>query len=166
MLADRLIAYLLPLVAAACTLLLLTLAWQDLRHRRLPNKWVAALGALYLLASPALASPLLPHLLVGLVTLLFAMVLTARGLMGGGDAKLICVLMLWAGPEGALATLFWITQFGLLLALLGFAAQKGLRRGTPRWLRQPLRCLTAKRGLPYGVALACGGLIAIASQLN
>jgi prepilin peptidase CpaA len=166
MIETRIGASLLVLASLASCLILLALARQDLRQRRLPNKQVAAVGVLYLLAAPGMASPLLPHLALGLFTLLLSMLLTARGVLGGGDAKLAVVILTWAGPRAVFPTLFWITQAGLLLALLGLLAQKWLQHQPPRWTRSSLRCLTAKRGVPYGVALACGGIFAIATQLN
>lgn len=166
MIISRLTAGLLLLSSLGGCLILLMLARQDLRQRRLPNQLVAALGFLFLLATPGMSTPFLPHLAIGFFTLLVAAVLLARGVMGGGDAKLIAVIMTWAGPGVALGTLFWTSQAGLILAVLSLLAKKWLQHQPPHWLRGILRNLTAKRGVPYGVALACGGLFAIATQLN
>lgn len=151
--------------AGASSLLLLVLAWHDLRRRRLPNRLVAAVAVFYLL--PALLAPttLITHLAVGLLALLLGMLLVAARVMGAGDAKLLAAILCWAGPAQWWQPLLVTSQMGLLLALLGLAARWGLQHRIPRGFRPVLRCLTVARGVPYGVALAAGGLIAIAGQL-
>jgi len=154
------------LVACCCCLTLAALAWHDLRRRRLPNRLVAVLGALYLVFALFAHDALLPHLATGAVTLLIAMILTARGYMGGGDAKLLTVVLCWSGTSLLLPTLLFITQAGLIVGLAGWLARK-LRQTRPRLRRMTLlRCLTAERGVPYGVALAIGGAFAILVQIN
>lgn len=151
--------------AGTSSLLLLALAWHDLRRRRLPNRLVAAVAVCYLLPALLTPSTLLPHLAVGLLALLSGMFLVAARVMGAGDAKLLGAILCWAGPAQWWQPLLVTSQIGLLLALFGLAARWGLQHRTPRCLRPILRCFTVARGVPYGVALAAGGLIAIAGQL-
>jgi prepilin peptidase CpaA len=152
------------LAAMGAGMILCRLAWHDLRRRRLPNALVLAFGLLYLLF--ALGHPLgvLSHIAVGFGCLLLGMLLTFCGVMGGGDAKLIGALMLWAGPGYWLQALLITTQTGLFLALLGLAARALLHRNPQSRARKVYRCLTVSRGVPYGVALAVAGAYTIVVQ--
>ncbi len=157
--------YLISIFAVSCTLVvLLLLAWHDLRRRRLPNALVAVAGGCYFLSALERPGAIALHLAVGLAFMMAGLLLTARGVMGGGDTKLIGVVMCWAGPEHCLPTLVIVTQAGLALALLGIAARALLLHYPCNPARPVLRCLTVARGVPYGVALALGGLSAIAAQ--
>lgn len=146
----------------AAALLLLALARHDLRCRRLPNRLVAGFALLYLPVSIALSAPLLPHLWVGLLALLIGMLLTAAGTIGAGDAKLAAAILWWAGPAQWWMVLVIASQAGLLVGLLGLGAKALRRRPHPAWARSALRWLSVERGVPYGVALAAGGLAQLA----
>lgn len=154
-------------IVFACVgaLALLILAWHDLRRRRLPNQLVALVAASYLLFSLATPSNLLPHLATALLALLAGFALTALRVIGGGDAKLFAALAFWAGPMQWWIPLVIASQVGLLLVLLGLIARWALRRAPPHGFRPVLRCLTISRGVPYGIALAVGGWVAIICQL-
>lgn len=157
--------HLISLVAALGTsAVLLFLAWHDLRRRQLPNRLVAIAGAGYFLFALERPAGIVLHVAVGLGFMTLGLLLTARGVMGGGDTKLIGVVMCWAGPERCLPALVIVTQAGLVLALLGLAARALLQHNPHRRTRPMLRCLTVARGVPYGVALALGGLAVIAAQ--
>lgn len=157
--------YLISLVAASsASAVLFLLAWHDLRRRQLPNKLVAIAGVCYFLFALERPADIALHVVVGLAFVMLGLLLTARGVMGGGDAKLIGVVMCWAGPEQCLSALVIITQAGLALALLGLGARALLQRKPNCRARPILRCLTTARGVPYGVALALGGLSIIVAQ--
>lgn len=147
-------------LTACCVLAML--AWSDLRARRLPNLAVAAFAALYFVAAacsrdadPALAA----HTLSGVVALFAAAVLFRFGLVGGGDAKLAAAVFLWAGPSYAASVFFIISVSGLMLGLTVFAVGRVAVHHT--WARPRLDWLAPVRGVPYGVALATGGLVAV-----
>jgi prepilin peptidase CpaA len=157
------------LLAGFVTLLLLA-AVEDVRRRRLPNLVTGALAALFL--PYALSAPDGPDvsaaLALGGLTFLAGWALFARGLVGGGDVKLMAAVALWAGTEqilsfllvtslagGALAllTLVW-RQWGLLIcASLGGL---GLGRLAPAHAHAPAQ---GPETLPYGLAIAAGGLV-------
>lgn len=143
------------------------LAWSDLRHRRLPNKLVALyalLCPLALLASQAEPGQWMQHGLIGLLGFLLFLLLFALGGMGGGDVKLGAAVFAWAGTQSLWPALFVIGITGLLLAVLGLLADALCKRYPPSpksWRRGLARALSAKRGVPYGVALAAGGLAAL-----
>ncbi len=98
------------------------------------------------------------HLLVAALAfvLLFAMYFV--GAMGGGDVKLGSVVFLWAGPALALQVLVIIAWLGGIIAALGWLFdRKSLQKVTLRPWRIVSYGLSAKRGVPYGVALCAGG---------
>jgi prepilin peptidase CpaA len=159
-------ADLYALTAYCSDVTLVTLAWQDLRRRRLANLLVAAVAALYFMSALFRPEGFSTHLVLGVGMLLIGMLLTACRVMGGGDAKLFAAITCWAGPSHLWLTLLVTSQAGLALALLGLASRWYLRRESSRWARPALRCMTADRGVPYGVALALGGICAIAAQIH
>jgi len=180
----------LPLAGLVALLALAALI--DFRERRIPN-WltggVAALYPLYVLVSP-MPIVWLGALAVAAAVFLFGFVLFARQKIGGGDVKLIAAVTLWAGLDhlalfalvtslagGGLALVgLWYQRWqGLIdahLAALGWKlAPVGRARhaedaasGTGDGIastsvdRQPIT-------LPYGIAIAAGGL-AVVAQLT
>jgi prepilin peptidase CpaA len=67
------------------------------------------------------------------------------GMMGGGDVKLAAALALWFPPVGTIKFLVWMSLAGGLLTLGILAWHRARRReGRPQ--------------IPYGVAIAVGGL--------
>jgi prepilin peptidase CpaA len=163
-------------VFASFLSLLIAGALTDLSERRIPNCVTAAVVLLYplhVLASPA-PVPWLPAL--GVAALVFAIGFTvfACGWIGGGDVKLIAAVSLWAGQEHivlfmiatslaggvlALAALSWqrllLGPLGLHLEALGlFGGRPAGGGGEP----------AAPATLPYGVAIAAGGIL-VALQL-
>ena len=104
------------------------------------------------------AADVLSHLAAGCVVLVAAFSLFARGIIGGGDAKLAAATALWLGFDHLLPYL-------LYASLLGGALSVGLI-----WFRMaPLPDLLARHdwaqrlhgkdaGVPYGIALAAAAL--------
>jgi prepilin peptidase CpaA len=184
----------LPLYAcfAALMTLLFLAAITDLRERRIPN-WlnagVAALYPVYLLLSPvpvAWPGALAVSLLVGLLGVL----LFARDLIGGGDVKLITAISLWAGVDNfalfALVTTLtggvvgcaslWYWRWGPLidahLAGFGLAVSGGRGAAPPPATEQPepgapaTTAVPAPATLPYGIAIAAGGVAVIVELMK
>lgn len=82
-------------------------------------------------------------------TLIIGMFLFSRGWIGGGDAKLYAATSLWFPASGAVAMLFLTTISGAVLAGLFIIARLlGLRKNVPK----------QDRRIPYGVAIATGGI--------
>lgn len=101
------------------------------------------------------------HLLAGVAVLAVTFVLFALGGMGGGDAKLIAATTVWFGFGFGLMNYLLISAVAggfLTLALLIFRNSGiGLVAGT----FTPLRYIAdQKAGIPYGIALGFGGLVA------
>jgi prepilin peptidase CpaA len=104
------------------------------------------------------AADVLSHLAAGCVVLVAAFSLFARGIVGGGDAKLAAATTLWLGFDHLLPYL-------LYASLLGGALSVGLiwfrMAPLPDWLARHdwVRRLHGKdAGVPYGIALAAAAL--------
>lgn len=154
------------LVLLAGAALLLRLSLEDLRCRRLPNRLIAGYGALCplaLLLSGASWAQWLQHGVVALAGFLIFLALFVARAMGGGDVKLGAAVMAWTGVQNLTLVLLVISLTGLALAMAGLLLNmRCLRRSFARgWRRQLRRALLVQRGVPYGVALAAGGLSAM-----
>lgn len=142
---------LLVLLAA----LLLFAAAGDLRSRRIPN-WLTITIALF--AIPlwlAQDLPLWPDValrigVAGGLFMLFALLFNA-GMMGGGDVKLIAAVALWLTPIAIFHLLVIMALAGGVLTIVMLVRAKVRRSGTPE--------------VPYGVAIAIGGMWMIAEPI-
>lgn len=137
------------------TITLIIAAISDLRAFRIPNILPAILILLFCLKQIMDSSTAVPweniaHFGVALV---IGMLLFSRGWVGGGDAKLYAAVALWFAANGVVALLFFTTISGALLAFLFIIARlTGLRKNVPK----------QDRRIPYGVAIAAGGIITAA----
>jgi len=137
----------------------------DLRHYRIPNSLILILIAAYPFF--ALTQPSDAHVgwSLGIAGLFFliGLGLFALNIMGGGDVKMICAVALWVGPLG-------VVDFVSAMALVGagmslFMVLTPLRTSTAQlcatlgWHTAQDKIMTDK--LPYGVAIAAGGLNAL-----
>ena len=130
-------------------LLLLAASCSDLRSRSIPNGLNLAIA---LLAVPfwwASGLPLWPDaaLQIGVALLVFAAfaLAFAAGAMGGGDVKLVGAVALWLPWQAVLALLVIMSIAGGVLTLV-LAIRHRLARREERL------------EIPYGVAIAFGGL--------
>lgn len=153
---------LFALITAGC---LCVLGWFDLRARLLPNKWVLAyalllLPALWLGGQSAIQG--LAHLGVGVVAFVVLLLFFILNAMGGGDVKLGAAVFMWAGVGDWLPALLITAWLGGLIAVAGWLLDRPLIEGI-RWAPvAALRCaLSARRGVPYGVALVAAGLFVL-----
>ena len=90
-------------------------------------------------------------------------VLFATGKLGGGDVKLFAATSLWFDLPGALTMLICVLLAGGVLALLVLALRMF---GWSEAARDRVPMLKAGSGIPYGVAIAAGSLIAVAVLRN
>lgn len=86
--------------------------------------------------------------------------LFASGKFGGGDVKLFAVTGLWFDLQGGLLMLASVLLAGGVLALLILALRTFVDWGESARSRVPM--LSTGAGVPYGVAIAAGALIATA----
>ena len=134
---------------AVLPLLLLAACWFDLRTRTIPNELTLAVALLALPFWWASGLSLWPDValqlgiaagMVGLSAFAFAI-----GAMGGGDVKLIGALALWLPWQAMLLVLVIMSIAGGALTLAMLIRHRLAKRETPL-------------EIPYGVAIAFGGL--------
>ncbi len=98
------------------------------------------------------------HVAAGFSMLVVGIFMFSRGWLGGGDAKLLAAAALWLGFERLLEYLLYVSLAGGLLA---FAILFYRSMAPPLCLiRQDwaMRLHAKTGGIPYGIALAVGGL--------
>jgi prepilin peptidase CpaA len=132
----------------------------DVVERRLPN-WLAAITLLaglitmLVMGGPQLAASALLHAALALIG---GMLFFAAGMIGGGDAKFYAAVASWFALRDGLYLLVSVTLGGLVLLVL-WALLWRRRRGAADQVADrddPF----AK--LPYGVAIALGGVASFA----
>jgi prepilin peptidase CpaA len=160
---PQLIADAAALVALAA---LAAAALGDIASRRIPNP-VVAVVALAGLSRQLLAGAPVPALAAAACVLLAAALLWLRGLIGGGDVKLLAASSLLVPaalvPAFLLATA--LAGGGLAALQLGLRGRIRLPARTSGLAGRVLRCEAwrIRRGapLPYGVAIAAGAAFAL-----
>ncbi len=135
-------------------------AISDLRAFRIANRTPLLLLAAFVPAGLAggLSWPAwLGHAGAGLVLFVLGAFLFARGVWGGGDAKLLPAVGVWVGVLGMPRFLLVMALAGGVLAVLALVAQRvKLAPGGP--VRAWGERLAAAGHVPYGVAIAAGGI--------
>jgi prepilin peptidase CpaA len=136
-------------------------AANDLFTMKIPNKISLALVGGFFAVALLTRMPLETfgmNLAIGFAVLSVTFVLFSLNLLGGGDAKLIAAGSVWIGANHIVEYLVFVAIFGgvLSLVILGyrnwFPAQ---RLALPGWA---LRLHVRKGPIPYGIAVAAGGL--------
>jgi prepilin peptidase CpaA len=139
---------------------LLDAALSDLRRFRIPNRapllLVAGFVPAALVAGFAWQDWLI-HLGVGLAFFVIGALLFARGVWGGGDAKLLPAATLWLGLGGLPRFLIIMALTGGLLAVLALLSRRVVL-GPAGAVRAWGQRLAESGHVPYGVAIAAGGL--------
>lgn len=140
------------------------LAWaavSDLLTLTIPNRVSLGIVTIYpawVLASWPAVDPLM-GLICGLGALVIGFALFALNVMGGGDAKLLAAICLWAGLDHLLPVLLTTAVAGGILAIivLGYLT---LRSREFMVINHVLaNCQSsARKPIPYGIAIALGGV--------
>lgn len=139
---------------------LLDAAVSDLRAFRIANRSPLLLLAAFVPAAVAAGfgwQDWLNHLGAGLALLVIGVVLFARGVWGGGDAKLLPAVAVWTGLAGLPRFLIVMALVGGVLAVLALLARR-LPLGPSGAVRAWGERLAASGHVPYGVAIAAGGI--------
>jgi prepilin peptidase CpaA len=100
------------------------------------------------------------HLLVGAGVLALTFGMFSVGWIGGGDAKLAAAVTLWMGPSMSLAFLVYAALIGGVLASIFIGFRKlplPVFAAREDWIQ---RLHAPENGVPYGIALAGGALMA------
>ena len=150
-------------------------AYRDIRTRRIPNALALAIGALGLariiLAGDTGAA--VCTLAAGAAVFAAGFLLFWRGLIGGGDVKLLTASALLVGYRDLFGFLFVMSLCGALVALAVIAADRlgpafdklGLRSIPRRAPMPPAPPGTpARLSLPYGVAIAAAAVLILLVQ--
>lgn len=148
------------IVLLLAALTMLVAAGWDAAKFRIPNLsclTILVLFPLYVLSSPT-PLPWGNHIVVFAIILAVGYVLYLKKLAGAGDIKLIAAISLWAGPS------FWgeflfITAFSGGVLSLGIGALTLLKA---RLAKDGDKPVLANTPIPYGVAIAVGGLCTLA----
>ena len=153
-----------PVWLAGFSALMIAAAFIDLHRLIIPNPLIGGLCVLWLLDLETSAQPASNVLAtIGCAAAVFAggAVLFSRGLIGGGDVKLLAVASLWAGADAVPPLLVITALIGGLLALF-LLTPLGARLAARRTAAAPNGDGTAAHQppVPYGVAIAAAALIA------
>lgn len=142
------------MITVLCVVAICLFFWAavtDIAARRIPNRIVLAVASLGVMR---VAHDVLSGGSLGAAASDFAMAFAALAcgatlhhlrLLGGGDVKLLAAGVLWLGSGGSLAFIIQVAVAGGVLAA-GFLVLIAIRRGQSR------------PSLPYGVAIAFGGI--------
>ncbi len=130
----------------------------DILKFRIPNAIVVALPILFVVAAVFAPGTVdwLGHLGAGAIVLVCAALLFHFNLMGGGDAKLLASLAIWAGFDRLLPFLIAVSILGGVLALVLLLFRPVCAKlPSVHW---PLSLLPG-HPLPYGVAIGGGAVV-------
>ena len=144
--------------------LFIAAAYGDINSLRIPNNLaiaVAALGVLRLLVLGDLSAA--PYTVgASAIVFLVTFLLFWRGLLGGGDVKLLSATVLLVGYHDLISFLFIMSICGGLVSL----AILFIHNYLPLWLGPRLALLVpiTKPAVPYGVAIATAGTVTLLLQ--
>lgn len=135
----------------------------DILTMRIPNWLNGAIVVTFFIVAFIMAMPLAVmqwHLVAGAALLVAGMALFFFGGFGGGDAKMLAAGALWVGWDGLIPFLVYTALAGGVLALVmilwsHLQVEKEVRGST--WMKRVFR---TDLDLPYGVAIAAGGVFA------
>ena len=147
------------IIAAFLIAAMLLVLYFDITRYIIPN-WLC--GLLLILYPVALY--MVPHavdwqraLMAMGIVFAIGYILFARGLMGGGDVKLLIACSLWVGLAKLADFIFTVAILGGLLSVIVYIARK-LPPVLQRAQKMP-RILQAGEPIPYGIAIAMGFLL-------
>ncbi|MBN8953110.1 MAG: peptidase [Rhizobium sp. 60-20] len=156
----------------AATLLIFPLclsiaAISDLMTMTIPNRVSLALAVSFMALAPFSGLPLSAlgmHLAGATIVFCACFLFFALNVMGGGDAKLLAAAALWFGFDSSLVEfLVYVAFIGgiltFLIVMLRSQATSIMAIGLPL----PNSLLVAKK-IPYGIAIAIGGVMAFPSS--
>jgi prepilin peptidase CpaA len=149
---------------AAFAGLVIYAALSDMSRLIIPN-WVSiALAVIFPVFALITGAPLMSvglHVLFGFGVLAVGFVLFQFNIIGGGDAKLLAAVSIWTGLTAFMPFILWTAIAGGVMALALLTARQLIPAGTyPAFVDHLLK---KQNGIPYGVAIMIGALMAIPS---
>ena len=150
-------------MALIFAILLVAAALQDAARLRISNITVGLvlLGAIVTAFVLGLEPRLWQNLALLVAALAIGTPLFGRGILGGGDVKLLAATFAWFNFSAAPTLLMAVALSGGALAILMIALR------SLRWsdaTRHRVVTLQHRAGVPYGIAIAAGALITMALQ--
>lgn len=163
----------LVLVFAIC--IFAVAAYADIRTRRIPNELIVAVLALaaFRIALSGDPTAALYTLVAGAALFVATFLLFWRGLLGGGDVKLMVSSGFLIGYHDFLQFLFVMSVCGALVAFAVLAGSKLGMRPMPHGAAMPPHSENpdhefperpARLTVPYGVAIAAAGIFTLLVQ--
>ena len=149
-------------VSVACFVaLVLVAAASDIVMYRIPNivvLMIIALYPIYVIVAPG-EQEWLWSLGIFALTIAIGIPLAHFRIFGGGDMKLLAVILLWAGPALASPAVALSALAGGLIALMMLTKVRFIIAGALSSIgRESLGKMFLARNMPYGVGLAFGGI--------
>lgn len=143
--------------------LLIYAACSDVTSLTIPNWLSIAMALVFAPMALAMHMPLNEigvHYGFGLAILVIGFFLFQAKIFGGGDAKLVAAAAVWTGFTAFPTFILGMALAGGLLALALLTARKWspFLAAAPAFVN---RLLTPESGVPYGVAIMAGGLLAL-----
>ncbi|MEN8197797.1 MAG: prepilin peptidase [Pseudomonadota bacterium] len=141
--------------------LVLVAAASDIAMYRIPNiviLMIIALYPIYVIVAPG-EQEWLWSLGIFALTIAVGIPLAHFKIFGGGDMKLLAVILLWAGPALASPALVLSVVAGGLIAILMMTRVRFLIASALASIgRESLGKMFLAKNMPYGVGLAFGGV--------
>ena len=144
----------------------------DIARYSIANRLCIALALLYLPAALVAGTPLATvawHAGAGAAVLAICAAAFFARLMGGGDAKLLAACACWTGFQALPALFLYVALAGGALALVLLVVRTALRRLRPIRVdeegSQLAHLLARPRDVPYGLAIAIGGLVSFPASI-
>jgi prepilin peptidase CpaA len=154
-----------PVVLLLGICIFAVVAYGDIRTRRIPNELIVAILALagFRIALTGDPSSALYTLAASVALFVATFLLFWRGLLGGGDVKLMVATGFLIGYHDFFQFLFVMGICGALVALAVLARN---RLGPHPEIAPPLedRDIPARLTIPYGVAIAAAGIVTLLVQ--
>jgi prepilin peptidase CpaA len=146
-------------LAVLCSGLLIWCAVMDIRARIIPNRISVLLLSAFIISSIVGNHSWLDGLLALGIVFIITFGMFTIGMIGGGDAKVMTALAPWLGLNGLPGFALLTSLFGGVLAAYYLLKQ----RMGPQTAPEPEGALEEGQAieLPYGVAIAAGGLTMI-----
>ena len=135
----------------------------DALTMKIPNRISVGIVALYpawVIATGMTLEHILMPLALAAGMLLAGFLAVDRGWIGGGDAKMLAAISLWAGEPLLLVLIFVTTLVGGVMATAAILSEAMRRRAVLARggeVNGPFLTSVIKSKIPYGVAIAIGG---------
>ena len=139
-------------------------AYGDIKSLRIPNKLAITVAVVGVFRLFAIGDPSAALYTVGASAIVFIVtfLLFWRGILGGGDVKLLSATVLLIGYRDLFSFLLIMSICGALVSFVVLF----IHRCLPLWLGPRLAVLVprARLAVPYGVAIASAGVVTLLLQ--